>query len=212
MKRFITLTLLVLASAACGRGDEPRPAADPTPGLEVSAEQVEAALITGTDLGPGKWAKETNPAPSTVQIGGKVGPANVKDAEEEAIVAFRKQDGSAYVTNSIYLVDSAEVAEAVILAHHQAESEETWTQERKDGGGARFKRAGPVKGLPALGDETYSARLGVTVIDADGDEVERKIHYVVFRNNRLLTFVITQDTDSVPVARRQEEKVARLTA
>jgi hypothetical protein len=213
VRRLITVTVLALTlGAGCGRGDEPAtPAADSTPALDVTADQIEAALISGTDLGAGKWSKENDPVPSTVQVGGKVGPANVKGAEEEAIAAFRKEGGSAYVTTSIYLVDSPEVAQAVMVAHHQAESEQTWTQERKDGGGAGFKRAGPVKGLPALGDETYSARLGVTVRDADGSETERKIHYIVFRTNRLLTFVITQDTDSVPIARRQEAKVARLT-
>ena len=214
MNRLIPITVVVLAlGAACARGEDgASPAADATPALEVTGAQIDAALITAADLPAGAWKKEPDPVPSTVQVGGKVGPANVKGAEEEAIVAFRKEGGSAYVTTSIYLVDSAEVAQQVLLAHHQAESQSTWTQERRDGGGARFKRVGPVKGMPALGDETYSSRLAVTVIDPSKKETERKIHYVAFRVNRLLAFVITQDTDSIPVAKRQHDKVAKLAA
>ncbi len=169
---------------------------------------MRASALEAKDVGS-TWTQETNPVPSTVQIGGRVGPANVKDAEAEGISAFKKPP--AYITSNVFLLESTELAQGVLLAHNQAEDEETWVQERKDGGGARFKRVGDVEDLPDLGEESYSARLSVTVTDAKGDETKRKIQYVVFRVNRLVAFVIAQDANVGKLAARQEKKVVSLT-
>jgi hypothetical protein len=211
MKRLAVLTFLLTLLAACSGGGEPTSTAEPSARVEVLPGSVARSVLLRDDVADG-WTAEENASPSTIQVGGKVGPANVKDAEQEATTAFRQNGGSGYVTNSIFLVESADVARAVIAAHRQA-TVESWTQERKDGGGAAFRRTGEVSGLPALGDEMFSASINTTIRtggQGEGPEVKRKIQYVVYRLDRLLAFVISQDTGVNTYARRQEKKVARL--
>jgi hypothetical protein len=212
VKRLAALALLMVAAGgACGQdGGDGQTTASPTPKLEVSEAQLEDALLEAKDVGSG-WEEQKDPAPSTVQIGGRKGwgPANMEDTDATAIAAFRKPP--AYLITHLYVVDTPLVAEAIIDAHERAGPVTTWTQERTDGG-ARFKRAGPVEDLPQLGDETYSARLSATIVDEEGKETKRRLQYVVFRTDRIVAFVITQDVGVQKYATRQEQKLASLTS
>jgi hypothetical protein len=180
----------------------------PTPRLEIPAGALDDAVLSLTDIGP-NWKEEKNAVPSTIQVGGRVGAANVKGGEQEATSAFKQTNDSGYVTNSIFLLDSGDVAQAVIDEHREA-TKERWTQERVDGGGARYHRKGDVGSLPELGDDMYTAAIDAVVTDAEGDETKRAIEYVVYRFDRILSFVIAQDAGVSTYVRRQEKEVARL--
>jgi hypothetical protein len=211
MKRLVVLPLLLaLFVPACSSDGDPDAQATgtPTPRLEVPTGAIDDAVLDLEALGPG-WSEEKNAAPSTIQVGGRVGAANVKGGEQEATSAFKQTDDSGYVTNSIFLLDHTEAAQAVI-DEHRAATKEQWTQERVDGGGARYERTGEVGSLPTLGDDMYTAAITAVVTDAEGTETERKIEYVVYRIDRILSFVIAQDVGVSTYVRRQEQKVARL--
>jgi hypothetical protein len=210
MKRLLTLAAAV-AFTVNGCADGTNSADSPSPTrLELAAGALNGAALTGTDVGGG-WDKDSGAVPSTIQIGGKVGAANVKGAEQEVTSAFKQKDGSGYVSNSVFLVESAALAESVIAAHREATAER-WTQERKDGGGTDFRRTGQLSDLPALGDEMFTATVNATVRQANGTETKRKIEYVVYRIDRLLAFVIAQDVGVGKYVRAQEQRVARVVA
>lgn len=210
MKRpLVLIAALAIVTVACARNGDPTPTA--TPGPQITAEDVESAVLTIDDLGEG-WESDEDATPSTVQIGGRVGPANIRDAEVSATNGFVQEAGTGYVSNSIFLLESVEIAQAVMLAHEEADGIESWTQERRDGGGAQYERTGRIDDLPSLGDERYSATLDATVRDAEGEETERAIEYIVFRVDRVLAFVVAQDEPAGGYAGRQERKLARLTS
>jgi hypothetical protein len=211
MKRLLFLPLLLaLFVPACSDGNntDGQATGSPTPRLEVRAGAIEDAVLTLDEMGP-RWTEEEDAGPSTIQVGGRVGAANVKGGEQDATSAFKQTDDSGYVTNSIFLLESADVAQAVI-DEHRAATADRWTQERTDGGGARYHRAGDVGSLPKLGDDMYTAAINAVVIDAEGAETKRSIEYVVYRIDRILSFVIAQDVGVSTTVRRQERKVARL--
>ncbi len=211
MKRPLTALVIVLAAVACNGGDDGanQTIVSPTPSVQITADDVRSSVLGATDMGEA-WQKEANASPSTVQIGGKVGPANVKDAEAEATSAFKAMEGSGYISDSIFLLASTQLAEAVMDAHEDAQDTDRWTQERMDGGGSRFTNKGPVNNLPSLGDEMYSATLDVKVTKPGTPEVTRKIEYVAYRIDRVVAFVIAQDAGASTYVSKQEKKLTRL--
>lgn len=200
-----------IALTGCTDGGEPSPIATPSAQpLELTEGDLEQAVLTSKDVG-GKWDAEDDPAPSTVLIGGSVGPANVlARAEAESTSAFVEKEGAAYLSNTLLLVENEAVARAIMAKHEEADSRTRFAQERNDGGRAVFKRTGRVAQLPSLGDESYSAKLSVKATDAEGTETSRKVEYVAYRINNLLAFVVTQDAKAAVYALRQEGKVTRL--
>jgi hypothetical protein len=212
MKRLALLlsAVVLLAAIACSDNDDPQATGSPTPGIEVEDGALERAALTLEDLGQG-WQRADDTAPVTLQIGGRVGPSNIKDddAEEDVTTAFEQSEDTGYVSNSIFLLENADIASAWIDQHREA-TDETWTQERMDGGGARYTRSGEVGSLPSLGDETFSATVDAVVEDAQGAETQRKIEYVVYRIDRILGFVVAQDVGAGTYVRKQEQKVASL--
>lgn len=209
MTRVLPLVIAALLLAGCERVDEATPT--PSPTARITQTDVEATLLEVSDVGDeGEgWEAQPEAQPNTVQIGGRVGAANVDHATGRATAAFEQTEGSGFVSNSIFSFENAETAQAVILAHNQAETD-TWTQEREEEGGATFTSQGPLDDVPSLGDEMFTARLDVVIRDADGNETERMIEYVTFRVGRLVSFVVTQDTQAGVLARRHERKVARI--
>jgi hypothetical protein len=205
--RRLAVLLLVLTFAACAKDETPQATASPT--VTFAPDVAEQSVLRVDDIGS-TFERESTAEPSTVQVGGKVGPANVKGAEQEMTIAFKQKDDSGYITNSVFLLESVDLARAVMEAHRQA-TVEKWTQERKDGGGATFRSTGEVDDIPSLGDETFTAAISSEVRTGDGVATKRKIEYVVYRIDRLLSFVIAQDAQVSTFARRQEQKVARLT-
>lgn len=203
----LVFALLVLGTTACA-DEQPQATDQPTPRLEVSVDALEEAALELPDLGEG-WRPAEDDAPVTLQIGGRVGPSNIRDAENEITTAFEQTAGTGYVSNSIFLVESGDIASAWLDQHAQA-TRERWTQERQDGGGARYERTGDVSGLPSLGDETFSAAIDAVVEDGEGNETSRKIEYVVYRVDRIVAFVVAQDVGVATYARRQEAKVSEL--
>ena len=193
---------------ACQRTEDPPPAT-PAP-VEITADAVRSAVLSAGDVGDG-WTAEEGATPSTVQIGGKVGPANVKESEVSATTAFAQDEGTGYVTNSIFLLSTEEVARAYLAEHREADDKTSWVQERKDGGGARYERTGQIGNLPSLGDEMYSAKIDAFVTEGDAEEVERDIEYVAYRIDRVLAFVVAQDVGVGAHVRKQERKLTNLT-
>ena len=205
------LALLVLA-AGCSRSDEPTTTPAPSdPPLELTSGDLEAALLTGSDVGD-KWQSDKDAAPSTVLIGGQVGPANIDIATADATSAFTEKDGTAYLSNTLVLLADEATARAIMAKHDDADARTRWTQERNDGGRSVFKRTGRVANLPSLGDESYSAAIAATVTDADGNDTTRKVEYVAYRIRNLIAFVVTQDARAAVYALRQEAEVTRLAA
>jgi hypothetical protein len=206
------LAVLVLV-VGCGKGNEPTAAtATPDdPPLELTTGDLEGALLTASDAGD-KWEAAKDPAPSTVLIGGQVGPANSTDrATADATSAFDEKDGTGYLSNTVLVVADEATARAIMAKHDDADARARWTQERTDGGRSVFKRTGRVANLPTLGDESYSATLSATATDAQGVEATPKLEYVAYRIRNVIAFVVTQDARAAVYALRQEAKVTRLT-
>jgi hypothetical protein len=204
------LALLVVAGACNRAPDEPSATPSPeTPPLELTTGDLETALLTASDVGD-KWEPSEEAAPSTVLIGGQVGPANIDIATADSTSAFEQQEGTGYLTNTLVTVADEQTARAIMAKHDDAEARDRWVQERNDGGRSTFRRTGRVANLPALGDESYSATLTAKVTDADGEETTRRVEYVAYRIRNLLAFVVTQDARAAVYALRQEAKVTRL--
>ena len=204
------LAVLLLASACNGSPDSPAATATPdTPPLELTTGDLETALLTSSDAGE-KWEAAKDAAPSTVLIGGQVGPANIDIATADATSAFAEKEGTGYLSNTLLVVADEQTARTIMAKHDDAEARDRWTQERNDGGRSVFRRTGRVPNLPTLGDESYSAAITAKVTDAEGEETTRKVEYVAYRIRNLLAFVITQDARAAVYALRQEAKVTRL--
>jgi hypothetical protein len=209
-RRVVAAALFVLALAsACNRSPDAPNATDDPP-LEFTTGDLETALLTADDAGD-KWEPSEEDAPSTVLIGGEVGPANIDErATADATSAFDQKDGTGYLSNSLLVVADEETARAIMAKHDDAEARDRWTQERNDGGRSVFRRTGRVANLPSLGDESYSATLTAKLTDAEGEESTQKVEYVAYRIRNLLAFVVTQDARAAVYALRQEANVTRL--
>lgn len=207
MRRALAVSVLALLLLASCSSEDPSSATD-APDVAFVPGALTAATLTADDL-PDGWEVADDPAPSTIQYGGRVGPANIASPEQEITVAFREDGGSGYVSNSVFLLESVDLARAVMLAHTRSDAEK-WTQERQDGGGASFRRTGEIDGLATLADEVATAAINSEVTDADGAVTKRRIGYVAYRMDRIVAFVIAQDADVAPLARRQAERVDRL--
>jgi len=207
MRKFIPAAVaILLASAACSSGQETAPTPPP---LDLSSSEVRGAVLGEGDLGD-EWNKEDDPRPSTVQVGGKVGPANIEPVRASATSAFAQKEGSGYLSNTLYLLQSEAAASAVMDAHTEHDATRTWRQERDDGGEANYERQGRVPDLSNLGDELYTARIKATITTPGAEAVERSIDYIVFRFRSLVAFVVTQDVSGGTFARRMEPKIAEL--
>lgn len=197
----------LLLVSACRRAEEPPPVE--LPGID-SLDLLRAAL-SADDLGPG-WEPDENPVPNTIQIAGEVGARNVTNPVSEATTAFHRNDGPGIVSNSIFLVGSNEIAEAVIEAHRQVADQKDWAQDREDGGTAVFSNAGAVSGLGRLGDEAFTARLDVTITAGEGEATDHAVDYVVFREGPIVSFVVAQDAEAAPFASKHADRLAELLA
>ncbi len=205
-KLALAVAALLLTSAACTSGQEAAPTEPP---LNLSSSDIRGAVLTEEEAGA-EWDTETGARPSTVQIGGMVGPANIEPVRASATIAFVQEEGSGFVSNTLYLMQSEAAARAVMDAHIEHDDTRTWKQERDDGGEANYERQGRVPGVSNLGDELYTARIKATISVPSADNVERTIDYIAFRIRSLIAFVVTQDADGGTFARRMESKVARL--
>jgi hypothetical protein len=204
MRRQLVGVLVVLVLAgSCGGGEETPPPPD------LDRQDLARALLNAQDAGDA-WEQTENPAPNTVQIGGKVGAASIRPSLAEATSAFEQKEGSGFVSDTIILLQSEGSARAVIAAHEEAAKTTSWSQEREDGTAADFSFNGAVQGLPALGDEMFAARLKSVITTADDQTSENAIEYVAFSAGPMVAFVVTQDTTSGVLARRLESRVARL--
>jgi hypothetical protein len=205
-KLALAVAALLLGSAACNSAQETAPTPPP---LDLSSSDVRGAVLGDGDLGD-EWNKEDGARPSTVQIGGKVGPANIEPVRASATSAFVQEEGSGYLSNTLYLLQTEAAARAVMDAHIEQDDTKTWRQERDDGGEANYERQGRVPGVSNLGDELYTSRIKATITVPSQDSVERNIDYIAFRFRSLVAFVVTQDIDGGTFARRLERKVAGL--
>ncbi len=204
------LAVLLLAGACNRSPDDAAATASPdTPPLELTTGDLETALLSSSDAGE-KWEPTEDAAPSTVLIGGQVGPANIDIATADSTSAFTAKEGTGYLTNTLATVADEQTARTIMAKHDDAEERDRWTQERNDGGRSVFRRTGRVANLPTLGDESYSATLTAKVTEAEGEETTRKVEYVAYRIRNLVAFVVTQDARAAVYALRQEAKVARL--
>lgn len=205
MRKSALFALAVVALAvSCRRSSEP---VIQLPDLQRG--DVRNVVLTQSDLGP-DWETDPDPSPNTVQIGGRVGAANVRPARAESSTAFRQKDGSGYVSNSVYLLRTEAMAAAVLGAHQEAARRGPWTQERDDGGRTAFSYTGSVENLSSLGDEVFAARLKAAVTDAADNTTESIIEYVTYRVGPLVGFVVAENVGAATFASRQEAKVARL--
>ena len=204
IRALFAIALLVLAGAACGNGEKEAP-----PPPEISRQQLRAATLDASSVDDG-WEPRKDPGPNTVQIGGRAGAANVRPFITEATTAFDQKEGPGFISNTILLMRSEEVARAVIPAHEEAALKTSWTQEREDGGQTVFSFDGAVGDLPPLGDAMFAARLKANITTADDQSSEHAVEYVTFSVGPMVAFVVTQDVGAGPYARRLESRVARL--
>ena len=205
-KLVLAVATVLLASIACSNAQETAPTQPP---LNLSSSDVREAVIGDGDLGD-EWNEEDDARPSTVQVGGKVGPANIEPVRASATSAFVQKEGSGYLSSTLYLLQTEAAARAVMDAHITYDDTKTWKQERDDGGEANYERLGRVPNVSNLGDELYTSRIKATISTPEQEPVERKIDYIAFRIRSLVAFVVVQDIDGGTFARRMEPKVARL--
>ncbi|MGH2758928.1 MAG: hypothetical protein ACRDKJ_05115 [Actinomycetota bacterium] len=204
--KLLGLVLVSALAASCGGGDEAQPSATPP---DLDRQDLRRALLNAQDAGDA-WAQTANPGPNTVQIGGRVGAASVRPSLAEATSAFDEKEGPGFVSDTVLLLRSTEVARAVITAHEDAAKIREWSQEREDGGVADFTIEGAVQNLPSLGDDMYAARLKSVITAADDSTSESSVEYVAFSVGPMVAFVVGQDTTVAVLARRLESRVARL--
>ncbi len=200
--RILAVVLLLLAVSCAGENEAPPPP-------DLDRDDLMSATIDTKTIGGG-WAPKENPGPNTVQIGGRVGAANIRPVVAEATSAYDEKDGDGYVSNTLLVLRSEDVARAVIAAHEEGARTTSWTQDRDDGGKAAFSFSGAVQQLPNLGDEMFAARLKVIVTNAAGNEFEQAVEYVSFSLGPIIAFVVALDARAAVVARRLEARVARL--
>jgi hypothetical protein len=205
-KLVIVLAAVLLASTACS---DPQETAPTDPPLNLSSNDLREAVIGDGDLGD-EWDQEDDARPSTVQVGGKVGPANIEPVRASATSAFVQKEGSGYLSNTLYLLQDEAAAQAVMDAHIEHDDTRTWKQDRDDGGEANYERQGRVPRVSNLGDELYTSRIKATINTPNDESVERTIDYIAFRLRSLVAFVVVQDIDGGTFARRLEPKVTRL--
>jgi hypothetical protein len=192
--------------ASCGAGEK----VPPPPNLHRS--DLARVALDRQAVGEG-WDPQPDPAPNTVQIGGRVGVGNVRPLKAEATTAYKQKEGTGFISDTVLLLRSEAAARAVVAAHQSSASRTTWTQDRDDGGRTAFTRQGTISGLPPLGDEMFAARLKVEITGAEGNPEQRDEHtidYVVYSLGPLVAFVVTQDVAASPLARRLESRVAKL--
>lgn len=202
--RVLAVLVTAVLATSCARGE---PAPSPTP--DLGRADLRKALLGAEDIGEG-WKAREDASPNTVQIGGRVGAANVRPVRASATAAFEQEEGSGYVSNTLLLVRSEAVARAVIASHEEAASRDSWTQDRDDGGKAAFSFFGGVGGVTAVGDELFAARLKVEITRPDAEPTDHTVEYVVFSVGPIVAFVVTQDTGASGLARRVESEVATL--
>jgi hypothetical protein len=211
MRRLLTCVAaaLLLTVACSNTPDGPVATSTPeAPPLELTSGELDDSVLSLDDVGE-KW-KDEEGVPSTVLIGGDVGPANIDEADVDATSSFVEKDGTGYLSNTLLVLDSEALARAVMAAHEEADATERWVQERTDGGGGVYRRTGRVANIPNLGDETYTAALTAKITDADGNQTTRRLEYVAYRIRNLVAFVVTQDARAAVYARRQEANVSML--
>lgn len=203
-RTLVASALCVAVLGACGTEREATPTAAPLPALDDA--DLAKAVLTSDDVGEG-WTEDEDAAPNTVQIGGRVGAANVTNPVAQSTTSFTQKPGTGSVSNSVFLMASEDIARAVMDAHDNAADDKRWRQDREDGGRSTFTNKGTVEGLVTLGDDDFSAKLIVNVKEASGEEAERTVEYVVYRDGALLSFVVAQDAGVAPFAKKQ---IARL--
>jgi hypothetical protein len=177
--------------------------------VAITADDIGNGVLTAADVGSG-WTAVKDPKPDTFQIGGKIGTETyLHDASTSKTVAFTQNDGSGYVTNTVFVLPSVEDAQAVMSAHSGQPT--TWRQSRTDGGYLDATNSGPVSGLEQLGDDSYSAHVDVTVKPGNSTETTRRIvEYVAYRIGNVMSFVVAQDVGVSPFARKQEARLERV--
>lgn len=196
----------MLCTTACG---SPKPPAVATPS-PISQSAITSAALSAADMGPG-WTQKTDATLNTVQIGGRIGATNISSPPAQATTAFTQKVGSGFVSDSVFLIGSPSLARSVIDFHAQAATTPSWTQTRTEGGKTDWKISGSPPGLsPPLGEQMFATRLHATITDAKGVKTERNVDYIVYRVGRIVAFVIAQDVDGAPFARKQDANVQRV--
>jgi hypothetical protein len=205
-KSLVACALAAFLLAACAGEELATPTAPPLPVLDDA--DLAKAVLTSEDVGEG-WTKDEDAATNTVQIGGSVGAANVTGTLAQSTVSFKQLPGagSASVTNSVFLTAGEDIARSIMQAHENAAAKPTWSQDREDGGKATFKNTGLVEGLASFGDDDFNARLVVNIKDAEGNETERTVEYLVYRDGALLVFIAAQDAEVEAFATNQARRL-----
>ncbi len=210
MRRALLLVAL-LAFVACGNKKTPEPTVSATPAVTITAADLGGTVLTAADLGAG-WKAQPGAKPDTFQVGGKVGSATyVAQADAEQTVSFVQQNGSGFLSNTVYSLADEDQAKAVMSAQNDADETATWRQEREDGGSNDVKKLGDVANLDSLGDEMYAGRFEVNVkLKGATTPTKRVVEYVAYRIGRVMSFVVAQDAGVATFAKRQEARLARL--
>lgn len=159
-------------------------------------------------MGPG-WTPKPDATLNTVQIGGRIGAANISNPPAQTTTAYTQKSGSGFLTDSVFLMGTPTLARNVIDFHSQAASTATWTQTRTEGGKTDWKISGALTGFPSLGEQMFATRLHASITDAKGAKTERNVEYVVFRVGRIVAFVVAQDVGAAPFAQKLATKVAQ---
>jgi hypothetical protein len=203
VRKALILFLISFVACACGKA-KPAAVATPSP---ISPAAIQTTALSPTDMGPG-WTPKTGATPNTVQIGGRIGAANISNPPAQTTTAYTQKSGSGFVTDSIFLMGTPTLARNVLDFHAQAASQTAWIQSRTEGGKTDWKISGPLT-LPNLGDQMFATRLHATITDEKGAVTQRDVEYVVFRVGRVVAFLVAQDVGAAPFAQKLATKVTQ---
>jgi hypothetical protein len=207
MRTFLCLVAFSVITASCASKAPPTPT--PSPTVAITADQLNDGVLTADDMGKG-WTAVKDPQPDTFQIGGKIGTSTyIKDATATKTVSFTQDNASGFVTNTVFVLPSVNAAEAVMSAH--ANQPTTWRQSRTDGGYLDATYVSAVPNLEQLGDDSYSAKVSTTIKPGNTTQTtKRTVEYVAYRIGNVMSFVVAQDVDVAPYAKKQEARLQRI--
>ncbi len=205
MRRTLLLLLLPLVAVSCSSKTPPAPTPSPT----VAITDLSGGVLTADDMGKG-WTPVKDPQPDTFQIGGKIGTSTyIKDAAVTKTVSFTQDNASGFVTNTVFVLPSVAAAETVMSAH--ADQPTTWRQNRTDGGYLDATYVSAVPNLDQLGDDSYSAKITTVIKPGNSTQTtKRTVEYVAYRIGNVMSFVVSQDVDVAPFAKKQEARLQRI--
>lgn len=212
MKRgFLLCVAVALTVTACGSSDGSDSAATLSPRrAAISVDDIPKAALSLEDMGKG-WSKfDVAAVEGCTKIGGKICVEGLKGrvSKKTEVGYAQTDDKGGFVANTILLMAVEEDARKAVDTFRTAARTKQWNQS--------FSTTEATYELSALAfdrqaDETLAYRILSTARDRrSGRESSRQIDYIVFRSQRVISFLYVIKVDAAAVARKSAAKIEAL--